>query len=141
MIDEEKLRATILCAVVHLVTEKVRLHREFARSELRSLMYVLTGDTVAAKNLSPAWVFECAKIPYSYTDSGAMRLDEVWLAERAHAEGTRRAMSMFRKSKIARASLAPEHGCIAQTGRAGHHSLWLRREALKDYFSIFQVAE
>jgi hypothetical protein len=60
---------------------------------------------------------------------------------RDDAEALRRAMTHMRGRKIARADLAPIHGCIAQTGAPGHHSLWLRHGALGQYFALFKVIE
>jgi hypothetical protein len=60
---------------------------------------------------------------------------------RADAESIRRIMRHMKDRKIAQADLSPDHGCIAQTGTPGHHSLWLRQAALSQYFTLFRVVE
>lgn len=58
---------------------------------------------------------------------------------REHLEEVRLASPRRRSDRIARASLGPEHGEIAQTGAAGHFSLWLRRRFHAEAHRLFEV--
>ena len=53
---------------------------------------------------------------------------------RAHA----RILPKFREAKVSRADLRPDHGKILQTGRLGHHTLWLRARYYSDCSVLFQ---
>lgn len=51
----------------------------------------------------------------------------------------RKAVPRLRAMRIAQASLQPQHGKLRQTGRPGHHSMWLRAYALQAAPSLFTV--
>lgn len=53
----------------------------------------------------------------------------------------RESIPRLRKRHIAGAVLAATHGFIKQTGRPGHHSMWLTREALTKAPQLFEVLE
>lgn len=58
---------------------------------------------------------------------------------REHLEEVRRAAPRRRTDRIARATLGPEHGRLAQTGSGAHHSLWLRRRFHPEAHRLFEV--
>lgn len=45
----------------------------------------------------------------------------------------------LRSKMIAQANLQPEHGKLKQTGKPGHHSMWLRAAALSSAPALFEV--
>lgn len=47
-------------------------------------------------------------------------------------------MPKFRDAKAATAQLLPKHGKILQTGKVGHHTLWLRSQYHPECNSLFQ---
>lgn len=59
--------------------------------------------------------------------------------DRCYIEELRNAVPRLRSMLIAHATLEPEHGRIKQTGRPGHHSMWLRHTALADAPRLFEV--
>lgn len=61
--------------------------------------------------------------------------------ERNYVESLRNDVPRLRPMHVAVATLKPEQGKLKQTGKPGHHSLWLRREALAAAPTLFRVAD
>jgi hypothetical protein len=55
------------------------------------------------------------------------------------AKQRRRILKKFHEHKIARIELTDAHGKMLQTGRPGHHSLWLRSAPLTQCRDLFVV--
>lgn len=58
---------------------------------------------------------------------------------RKYIEALRASIRRLRSHRVAKASLCPHHGKIKETGHPGHHSLWLRSDALRQALEIFEV--
>ena len=56
-----------------------------------------------------------------------------------HVKELRASVTRLRDHLVAKATLAAEHGKIMQTGKPGHHSLWLRAACLAVAHTMFKV--
>ena len=62
------------------------------------------------------------------------------LVDEGDIASARAAVPVFRKRKVAVATMLAAHGCIKQTGNsAWHHSLWLERSIVETVHTMFQV--